>query len=200
MPNLPRPQNQSICLKSEKTITIADHHFSLVSDDHHRQILSDCYELAANRSNDRSTQLGTIIVNEETGQEYYGYNSIDERHIHDEQRFDRPLKYHYTEHAERLAVFDMLASLNKYDPTRGLVMYVPWYACSDCARTIVHSGRIGAVVGHADAFQKAPDRWNESTYHGIQILKEAGINCCLYTGKVRNDGLRILFNGQLWNP
>jgi dCMP deaminase len=87
-------------------------------------------------SKDRSRRTGAIIVDPETqNQVSSGWNGFP-RKVNDEvdARHVRPLKYKWTEHAERNAFYNA-AALGR--STKGCTMYIPWYPCCDCARGII---------------------------------------------------------------
>jgi dCMP deaminase len=81
--------------------------------------------------------------------------------------WSRPLKYAYTEHAERTAIYKAAAAGIELS---GGTMYLTWYPCADCARAIVLS-EIKRLV----CFE--PD-WSEERYgfnDARQILSEGGV-------------------------
>lgn len=154
---------------------------------------------AATKSPDPSTQNGAVIP-------YWDYmqrecyhaacNTFPEKVQNKPERLERPLKYSYIEHAERNAIF--LASKHGTFPfLANPVMFVPWFACADCARAIIQVG-IKKVVGHKQMFDKTPDHWKESIGAALQMLEEAGVETKLVDAKL--NGPEIRFNGELWRP
>lgn len=118
-------------------------------------------------SEDKSIQNGAVVVRGGlvVG---HGVNNMPEGVERTDERLERPLKYAYTEHAERAAIFDAAKHGERFD---GAEMYSPWAACSDCARAI-------GMVGIKTLVRlEMPDneRWNESVAIGDQILKEMGV-------------------------
>lgn len=148
-------------------------------------------------SPDPSTQLGAILTNEYGGIISRGYNRFPEKVTVTNERLDRSQKLFYMEHAERNAIFAALKEskdLNKDN----MILYCPWYACSDCARAIINSG-IKTVIGHKQMFDKTPDRWKESIIKGFEMFEESGTLCYAYDGSLGCD-FEVRFDGKLWKP
>lgn len=130
----------------------------------------DMAKLVASWSKDRSRTCGAVIVDERNVLVSVGWNGFP-RGINDEvdARHERPVKYLWTEHAERNAIFNAAANGHKI---AGCTMYLPWYPCADCARAIIQSG-IKEIVG------TEPD-WNDRKYAAdfkvvLEMLTECGL-------------------------
>lgn len=132
-------------------------------------------DLVAQKSKDRSTKVGAVIVGEGHEIRSTGFNgfprgiddSIDERH-------KRPAKYAWTEHAERNAIFN--AARNGTHLLSTTLYLNSWYPCADCARGIIQAGIIRIVCSRSR--EGALDsRWTESCDVGMEMLKEAGVIC-----------------------
>lgn len=110
----------------------------------------------AEPSKDRSTKLGCVIVGESNEILSTGYNGFP-RGVNDDidERHDRPLKYKWTEHAERNAIYNAARSGIRLKNSR---IYVPWFPCADCARAIIQSG-ITEVICYSDGLDAV--RWKE---------------------------------------
>lgn len=129
-------------------------------------------ELTAKRSKDLSTKVGAVIVTPDNGAQVLGYNgfprgvddNISDRHL-------RPMKYLWTEHAERNAIYN--AARNGVR-TAGCTIYVPYVPCVECARAIIQAG-ITRFVTKAQALDP---RWAESVAIAEQMLTEAGVEIC----------------------
>lgn len=100
-----------------------------------------------------------------------------------------PMKYERIEHAERAVLY---AAAKTGWRTHGTTMYVPWFACPDCARAIVMAGII-EVVGLAKLCHATPERWRRAVLAGEAILREAGVSMRWVAEPV---GATILFDGQ----
>lgn len=92
-------------------------------------------------SRDESTKVGCVIVGGNREVIATGYNGlprgVDDSRI---ERSNRPLKYLWTEHAERNAIYNAALRGVKVE---GSIMYCRYAPCMDCARACVQSG-IGA--------------------------------------------------------
>ena len=149
----------------------------------------------ATKSPDPSTQNGAIVVTV-SGREptVADCNRFPDRVEVPPDRLKRPLKYQFIEHAERNVIYKC-AKLGI--STHGATMYVPWFACSDCARAIIQVG-ISHVVGHQRMADQTPDHWKESIAHAMTMLEEARVKITMIPDFL--DGPKILFNGQWWRP
>lgn len=123
--------------------------------------------LVASWSKDRSRKVGAVIVDDRQNLLAIGWNGFP-RGVDDdvEERHERPIKYEFTEHAERNAIFNAAAS---GVGLIGSTIYLQWYPCSDCSRGIVQSGISNVVCGEPD--WKDP-QWGKSFEVSRQILKE----------------------------
>lgn len=131
-------------------------------------------ELVANKSKDRSTKVGCVIVGPDNEVRSTGYNGFP-RGVDDleESRHNRPTKYSYTEHAERNAIYN---AARVGIPLKGCTLYLNWEPCpcTDCSRAIIQSG-IVAVVGPDKPFGGKGTHWEENFKHSKEMLDEAGV-------------------------
>lgn len=133
----------------------------------------------ADKSKDRSTSVGAIIVGPDMEQRSAGYNGFP-RGVNDDIdcRHDRPVKYDFTEHAERNAIYN---AARVGIPLKGCTMYLNWWPtpCADCARAVIQSGII-AVVGpnipfastNPGAVKGQPKDWAESFKPTLEMFEE----------------------------
>ena len=161
----------------------------------YEMMMGRAYKLAEG-SNDRSTKNGALLIDGidpfplATGVNHFvpGYADTDAA-LH-----RRPGKYTITEHAERAAIYDAAAN---GVPTYGLTMICPWACCPDCARGIVLSG-IRMVVGHKQASDMTPPRWQGLVADGLDILLSGGVKFISLDAKI--GGVKNLFDGKVWLP
>jgi dCMP deaminase len=121
-------------------------------------------------SKDRSRQVGCIIVAPDNTVRAIGFNGFPRGlNDDDESRHSRPVKYRWTEHAERNAIY---AAAKNGIPLTGCRMYLPWFPCVDCARAIIQAGL-------AELICKMPDlsdpQWGEDFQFSREMLGEASI-------------------------
>ena len=86
-----------------------------------------------------------------------------------DERWERPTKYLFVEHAERNAIFKATRS---GVATEGMTLVTTWSPCADCARAIIQSG-IARVIQH-EAIDTT-GRWGESIEVAQTMLREAGV-------------------------
>jgi dCMP deaminase len=159
-----------------------------------KQYLLMAYQ-EATKSPDPSTQNGAVVVSAgAAGTTVADHNRFPEKVELTRERLERPLKYEFIEHAERNVIYKC-ARLGI--PTHGATMYVPWFACSDCARAIIQAG-IAHVVGHQRMADETPDRWRDSIGTAMTMLEEAGVRITMIHDVL--DGPKILFNERWWTP
>lgn len=129
------------------------------------------------KSKDRSTQVGAVIVNEHNEIVNTGFNGFP-RGIDDNNPVyhERPMKYDYTEHAERNALYQAAAGRGG---TRGCRMYLGFdpnkSICTGCARGIIQSGIVELVGPEAIKFQGKGAQWEHDCLVAWHMLKEAGV-------------------------
>jgi len=121
-------------------------------------------------SKDQSTKVGCVIVGENNEIRSTGYNGLP-RGVDDtvQDRYLRPQKYLWTEHAERNAIFNAAFTGTS---VAGCKMYLPWYPCVDCARAIIQSGILTLVAYEPDW---TDPKWGEGFLVAKEMFKEAGI-------------------------
>jgi len=149
----------------------------------------------AKYSPDPSTQNGAVIVGGFSWRKPsvigLGCNDFPEGVLHPAERLERPMKYHFVEHAERAAIFH--AAIDGYELYRS-TMYALWAACSDCARAIIASG-ITELVTHA-AYDVYEGPWTETIEYGNTMLDEAGVIRRSIDTPIMSRGEYLLFNGE----
>ena len=120
----------------------------------------------------------------------YGANRFPEGVKNLPERLLPENKRNYLEHAERDAIF---SALRQSKITNGATLYVPWFACSDCAKAIIGAG-IRYVIGH-HAPCSTSNSWSETINIGLTMLKEANVNYRYYEGEI---GIKnMLFGGEV---
>lgn len=132
--------------------------------------------IAANFSKDPSTKVGAVFIYPGTLHTLSnGYNGmprgIDEKIA---KRWERPLKYKLTEHAERNAIYNAAMSGTSLTDSICITSLFP---CADCARGIIQSGcKLVVSLALADSGdQDRIERWMPDWDISMMMLKEAGV-------------------------
>lgn len=127
-------------------------------------------------SKDQSTKLGAIILGEGFEIRSMGYNGFP-RGVDDSMaaRHERPLKYEWTEHAERNAIYNAARVGTPLQGTR-LLLDSPIFVCSGCARAIINTGiRQVVVFRRKDSDAARVSRWEVDESISREMFSEAGV-------------------------
>jgi dCMP deaminase len=118
-------------------------------------------------SRDRSRKVGCVIVGANREVRAIGYNGFPRGADDDaDERYDRPTKYLWTEHAERNAIFQ---AARVGIALEGCTMYLPWFPCMDCARAIVQAGIRRLIAIRPDS--EDPE-WGAQFRAALELLTE----------------------------
>jgi dCMP deaminase len=138
--------------------------------------------LVATWSKDTSTKVGCVVVGPDREIRSTGYNGLprgcDDRV---KERHERPLKYKWTEHAERNSIYNASrfgASL------KGCAIYCTHPPCSDCARAIAQAGiSVACFVNQGDLVE----RWAEDLAVAKEILRDSSVSVYEVSAAVWNE-------------
>lgn len=125
-------------------------------------------------SKDKSTKVGAVLVRDRRIIAS-GFNGmpvgVDERLP---ARSEPPLKYLFTEHAERNCIYQ---AAKQGIATEGATMYLMFGPgpCHDCARAIIQAGIKEIVMPSGNDFPGKGPQWAESIKAGLTMLVEARI-------------------------
>ena len=138
----------------------------------------DLAHLIAGWSKDRSTKVGAVIVGRNREVISTGFNGFPPG-IDDEieERHERPVKYLYTEHAERNAIY--LAAANGAG-LRGTNLYVTMHPCAECARAIIRTGVTRLVTRVVPQPLDTTGNWRDGCLTAQSLLREAGVSITEY--------------------
>lgn len=130
----------------------------------------DLSEHISKWSKDKSIGTCAIIVSSDNRILSIGYNGFpsgcDDSVM---ERYERPDKYLWTEHAERNAIYNAVRNgININNST----MFLRWFPCADCARAIIQSG-IKKVVCEEPNIND--ERWGKHFVVAIQMFKECDV-------------------------
>lgn len=123
----------------------------------------------AQLSKDRSTKVGALAIGSAGEIRAMGYNGFSRGFNDDiDERYERPAKNHWTEHAERNLIYN---AARVGTPLEGCILVVtPLFCCIDCARAVVQAGFVGVV-----AEAEYNPRWAESNKLAMELFNECGI-------------------------
>lgn len=130
-------------------------------------------------SKDRSTKTGAVIVGAHKQILSVGYNGFP-RNVYDnvEERHARPVKYLWTEHAERNAIYNAARSGVS---TQGTTMYTNWFPCVNCARAIVQSGIVRVWVKVQEMGSRGAKKSYQEEFEIAEVMfAEAGVQVKTY--------------------
>jgi dCMP deaminase len=139
------------------------------------------YRLARYQANlfskDPSTKVGALFLAPKSFEILsMGFNGmprgVDESRA---ERWQRPIKYKYIEHAERNGLFNANRRGVAMD---GAIAVVSLFPCADCARGMIQSG-IQALVTMVPNLDD--NRWDESFAVSLELLEEAGVHLIILT-------------------
>jgi dCMP deaminase len=130
--------------------------------------------LIAARSLDPHTKLGCIITTSDHRPLSQGYNSFPAG-ANDAipERFERPLKYTYIEHAERNAIYSAARHGIALQGGRIYGMALP---CMDCARAVIQVGITEFVYDAARQAKWINPKYLQDFKLVIGFLQECGVS------------------------
>lgn len=133
-------------------------------------------KMVASWSKDTNTKVGAVIVDKDKIVVSIGYNGFP-RGCDDsiESRYEKPMKYLFTEHAERNAIYHAARLGVSLKET---TIYVTMFPCCDCARAIIQSGVIEIIAPEPDLDH---EKWGESFKASLKMFAETGVSVKYYT-------------------
>lgn len=137
--------------------------------------------LASKRSKDPSTKVGSCIVTPDSRVIGIGWNGMPnvKSWLNNDSLFpwgkesQDPLenKYMYVVHSEPNAI------LHASESVKGCTMYLTWYPCSECAKTIAQSGISHLVYLH----RNTTERYKTSMEGADAIFESSDVKCIPYS-------------------
>lgn len=152
--------------------------------------------LVAERSKDKNTHIGAVIVGQDNEIRSTGYNGFPRGIIDDKpERQERPEKYFWFAHAERNAIYN---AARMGISVKDCKMYTNGTPCMNCAIAIVQAGIIEVIV---DKWwdDNNSGKWLEEANRTKELFKEADVELNFYDGCVNNDRIHRYRNGEVWN-
>lgn len=145
---------------------------------------------AALRSPDLSNQIGVYLIGIGGNRTVSACNDFTEGFDPQPEHFARPLKYTFTEHAERNAIYRAA-----HWGIRPHTLAVTRGPCADCARGVVQSG-IKVLVRHK---REDMSHWSDSIAAGDEMMRAGGVEILEYEGLLGGCA-PILVDGKRWIP
>lgn len=138
-------------------------------------------EVIAEKSCDPSTKVGCVIVGPDHEIRSTGYNGMPRGVEPNNIRLERPMKYHFMEHAERNAIFNAARSGISLKDCTAYCSCAPKEnggsgVCVECARALIQSGIIRIVLWNITDKNEAKGTWRESVKYAYEMLVEAKIS------------------------
>lgn len=170
----------------------------------HKYYLREAY-LQAMHSPDPSTQCGAVLVGREGDIMSAGFNGF-----HDGVKppkdllnvvYNRDEKLSRVQHAERRTLHIAFQFGFTYADFQDATLYAPFFACADCAKTIIEMG-VRRVIGHDLCRIATPSRWENSINIGLKMFKEAGVEYSWHDCIINDNPIpiHITFNGKDFKP
>ena len=130
--------------------------------------------LISQKSKDPSTKVGCVIVGDDNAILSMGFNGFP-RGINENEkdRWARPEKYHWIEHAERNAIYNAARNGINLNGARAYLNWEP-RPCADCTRALIQVG-IKEIIGPDRKFAGKGAGKHYSIDHSDVMLEEAGV-------------------------
>ena len=156
-------------------------------------------EVVASKSKDTSTQVGAVIAGPDHEVRSTGFNDfprgvsdvivpkiVDDKYLQSvTDRRQRPQKYLWSEHAERNAIYN---AARCGIALKGCSIYIvcsrPLPICVDCARSIIQSGLIEAVIDID--YDKMAENWKTDFKENYEVA-----NLMFYESGVKVRGFNL---------
>ena len=135
-------------------------------------------EQVKEKSKDRRTKIGAVIIGPDNEIVSTGYNSFP-RGINDdvEERQQRPEKYYWMVHGEMNSI---LNAARIGVSTKGCKMYLTCgIPCSNCGRAIINAG-ITEVYCKKEDTTRNRQKWDEESARTLKMFEESGVRVIFY--------------------
>jgi len=134
-------------------------------------------ETVASKSKDESHKVGCVIVGEHNNVLSTGFNGYPRDVQEHPERRAKPIKYYFTEHAERNAIYN---AARHGVALEGSTLYVNGLPpCTDCTRAIIQSGIKEVYIKFPETEDKN-SRWSEEFRYSKKMMEESGILHYMY--------------------
>ena len=110
-----------------------------------------------------------------------GYNGLPRKIKETAERWERPLKYKFVEHAERNAIYN---ACRHGTPLEGSIAIITKFPCCDCARALIQSG-VSHIITEEPDFEHP--RWGQDFKISWELFTEVNIKIDLKPQQVKNQ-------------
>jgi dCMP deaminase len=130
--------------------------------------------LVSEKSKDPSTKVGCVLVGGDNEILSTGFNGFS-RGVDEliPERWDRPEKYKWVEHAERNAIYNAARNGVRLKGARAYLNWEP-IPCTDCTRALIQSG-IVEIIGPNIPFSGVGAGKHYHLNASVDMIRESGI-------------------------
>jgi dCMP deaminase len=136
----------------------------------HKEWVDMAHDLGS-KSKDK-THIGCVMVSDDGDVLSTGWNHIPDSVDDTDPRYTRPAKFHWVEHAERVAIYNAAKDGIALDGATAYINYSPESICTRCIRALVQSGIVRFVGPNRDLNSN-----NRKNHHVVnqKMIQEANI-------------------------
>ena len=142
--------------------------FPIFTEKWHRRFMMLADEVST-WSKDPSSQIGSVLVDQDRQVIATGYNGFPAGIADDERLEDRPIKYRLVVHAE------MNCLLQAGQKAEGSVLYIYGMGGPPCVNCAKHAIAAGVELIVTRLTDSVPERWQEEFEFSNKMLAEAGV-------------------------
>jgi dCMP deaminase len=143
--------------------------------DHNKMLLNA--RNIASTSFKKNTKVGVIITNTTGSISITACNGFLERVRKTPEREQPPLKFRFSEHAERKAIYTACRLGVSLD---GCTMFSTHFPCCECARGIILVGINEIVIDDAILVGDFANRWREDFISSKELLMESEVKITIH--------------------
>lgn len=142
-----------------------------ISPEKARAFIDTAHDFANRFSKDEHKKVGCMILDSDTlFIKACGYNGMPFNVSETTERWSRPIKNFYVQHAEMNCI---CSAARHGTPLNKSICIVTYHPCTSCAKALIQSG-ISTVITHPPNLQHP--RWGEEFKIAQELFKESGID------------------------
>lgn len=139
--------------------------------------------IVAQESKDPNSKVGAVLLNKE-GLKVNGFNKFPEGCENTPERWERPLKYDWVNHAEPTVICN---AARMGISTENSQLWLNWYPCKDCAGFIVEAGVMRLFVDKEPEWDHP--KWGKGFKIARQKLAEGGVEVIIMNYEAHRSGI-----------